>query len=157
MENLMIKPELIKALNNDTRAKAWIAPNLALFSNSERNQDMFLTTYRIRNSYEYLLDKLEVGDEITDEKDMVLIQRLFDMDFYPPRKMSLSDWKNGKDPKVSIKKAYKDRRWKGNRRRKFEVTLELDNGDIYQINPNDIMNKFLNITSSLPSLLQSNL
>ena len=40
MENLMIKTELIKALNNDTRAKAWIAPNLALFSNSERNQDM---------------------------------------------------------------------------------------------------------------------
>jgi hypothetical protein len=118
---------------------------------------MFLTTYRIRNSYEYLLDKLEVGEEITEDKDMVLIQRLFDMDFYPPRKMSLTDWKNGKDPKVSIKKAYKDRRWKGNRRRKFEITLELDNGDIYQINPNDIMNKFLNITSSLPSLLQSNL
>jgi len=157
MENLMIKTELIKALNNDTRAKAWIAPNLALFANSEKNQDMFLTTYRIRNSYEYLLDKLEVGEEITENKDMVLIQRLFDMDFYPPRKMSLTDWKNGKDPKVSIKKAYKDRRWKGNRRRKFEITLELDNGDIYQINPNDIMNKFLNITSSLPSLLQSNL
>ena len=157
MENLMIKTELIKALNNDSRAKAWIAPNLALFTSSEKNQDMFLTTYRIRNAYEHLLDKLCLGQDVTDEKDMVLVQRLFDMDFYPPRKMSLSDWKNGKDPRVSITKAYKDRRWKGNRRRKFEITLELDNGDSYQINPNDIMNKFLNITSSLPSLLHSNL
>jgi hypothetical protein len=157
MENLMTKTKLIKALNNDIRAKAWIAPNLALFTNSEKNDDMFLTTYRIRNSYEYLLNKLEIDQEISEHKDMVLVQRLFDMDFYPPRKMSLSDWKNGRDPRVAIKKAYKDRRWKGNRRRKFEITLELDNGDIYQINPNDVMNKFLNITSSLPSLLQSNL
>jgi len=157
MENLKAIAELANALKNDIRVKSWIAPNQPLFVNSEENSDMFLTTYRIRNSYEILLNKLDLYEEITDEKDMVLINRLFEMDFYPPRKMSLSDWKNGRDPIVRVTKAYKDLRWKGNRRRRYEITLELDNGKKHQINPNNVLNKFLSIRKSLPALADSNL
>lgn len=157
MENLKAITELANALKNDIRVKSWIAPNQPLFVNSEENSDMFLTTYRIRNSYEILLNKLDLHEEISDEKDMVLINRLFEMDFYPPRKMSLSDWKNGRDPIVRVIKAYKDLRWKGNRRRRYEITLELDNGKKHQINPNNVLNKFLSIRKSLPVLSDSNL
>lgn len=157
MENLKAIAELANALKNDIRVKSWIAPNQPLFVNSEENSDMFLTTYRIRNSYEILLNKLDLYEEITDEKDMILINRLFEMDFYPPRKMSLSDWKNGRDPIVRVTKAYKDLRWKGNRRRRYEITLELDNGKKHQINPNNVLNKFLSIRKSLPVLADSNL
>ena len=157
MENLKAITELANALKNDIRVKSWIAPNQPLFINSEENSDMFLTTYRIRNSYEILLNKLDLYEEITEEKDMVLINRLFEMDFYPPRKMSLSDWKNGRDPIVRVTKAYKDLRWKGNRRRRYEITLELDNGKKHQINPNNVLNKFLSIRKSLPALSDSNL
>ena len=157
MENFKSITELANALKTDIRVKSWIAPNQPLFTNSGENSDMFLTTYRIRNSYELLLNKLDLYEDISEEKDMILVSRLFEMDFYPPRKMSLSDWKNGRDPVVKISKAYKDLRWKGNRRRRHEITLELDNGKKYQINPNNVLNKFLSIRESLPMLSGSSL
>lgn len=157
METLANTTEIRNALITDERAKEWIIPNEILFEKSEEHRDMFLTTYRIRNSYEHLLDKLEEGEMVTDTKDMVLIQRLFDMDFYPVRRLSLTDFKNGRSTKVQILNAYKDKRWKGNRRRRFEITLELDNGKIYQINPNEILSKFLNIRRNFDSLISSSL
>lgn len=149
--------EAILALKNDKAVKAWIGPNHVLFKDSTENQDMFLTTYRIRNAYEELLKKLEINEEISDERDMTLIKRFFEMMFYPPRKMSISDWKNGRDPIVKIVKAYKDTRWKGNRRRKHEITLLLDDGKKVQLNPGDILNKFFHIWGNFDSLINSKL
>jgi hypothetical protein len=148
---------LQKALSSDPSVKAWIGANAPLFRNSEKNADLFLTTYRIRNAYEILLNKLTEGEEVTEEKDMILVQRLFDMDFYPPKKLSLSAWKEGKDPHVKILRAYKARRNKGNRRRSHEINLELSDGKTYQINPSDIMNKFFHIKNTIDSLINSNL
>lgn len=151
--------EIRNAIQNDPTSKAWIQENRPLFANSDENSDMFLTTYRIRNAYEELLDRLEMGEYITDQRDMMLVQRLFDMDFYPPRKMNLRDWKDGRDPYVRIVTARKDRRWEGRGRNKrpFEITLELDNGKEYQINPNDIINKFLHIRNTYEQLESSTL
>jgi hypothetical protein len=154
MENLK-KSEIVSALKSDPRVKEWICGNLPLFEKSEENSDLFLTTYRIRNAYEILLNKLNVGEEVKEEKDLILVQRLFDMDFYPPKKLSLSGMVNGVDPRVKIIKAYKAKRNKGNRRRSYEINLELDNGKTYQINPNDVMNKFLNIKRNFENLLNS--
>jgi hypothetical protein len=144
-------------VENDTREKAWIQNNQLLFPNSGEHSDMFLTVYRIRNAYEVLLKKLEVGQTVTEERDLALVNRLFDMDFYPERRMSLSDWKKGRDPRVKILRAYKDDRWKKNHRRPHEITLELDNGKLYQINPNDSVSKFLQIRSTFESLANSDL
>ncbi len=157
METLSQEKRLAYALKNDPRAKAWICPNEPLFSSSLENSDLFLTTYRIRNAYEHLLNRLEEGEEIRDEKDMVLIQRLFDMDFPSPKRLSLSAWKEGKETSVKILKAYKDRRWKASRRRPFEVSLELDNGKRYQINPNEILSRFMHIRRTYDSLVHSTL
>jgi hypothetical protein len=157
MEKREATIEAILALKNDKSAKAWIGPNHILFKDSTENRDMFLTTYRIRNAYEELLNKLEVNDEVTEDKDMTLIKRFFDMMFYPPRKMSISDWKNGRDPIVKIVKAYKDTRWKGNRRRKHEITLLLDDGKKVQLNPGDILNRFFHIWGNFDSLINSKL
>lgn len=143
------------ALKNDPRVKSWIAPNYALFPNSSKNADLFLTTYRIRNAYELLLKKLEVGEEVTEERDMVLVQKYFDMSFYPQRSLSISQWKEGKDPIVRIAKAYKDRRWKGNRRRPHEITLVLSNRKKFQIDPGKIVSQFQYIQRTLPSLVNS--
>ena len=98
MEKREAKIEALLALKNDKSVKAWIGPNHVLFKDSDENRDMFLTTYRIRNAYEELLLKLEVNEEVTEERDLLLIKRFFEMMFYPPRKMSISDWKNGRDP-----------------------------------------------------------
>lgn len=149
--------KLKKALTTDPSVKAWLGPNAPLFKNSEDNSDMFLTTYRIRNAYELLLNKLEEGEEVKEERDMILVQRLFDMDFYPPRKMSLSAWKEGKDPYVKIVRAYKAKRNRGNRRRSHEINLDLSDGKTYQINPSDIMNKFNHIKNHIDSLINSKL
>jgi len=157
MEKREATIEAILALKNDKAVKAWIGPNHVLFKDSGENRDMFLTTYRIRNAYEELLNKLEVGEEITEERDMTLIKRFFEMMFYPPRKMSISDWKNQRDPIVKIVKAYKDTRWKGNRRRKHEITLLLDDGKRIQLNPGDILNKFFHIWGNFDSLINSKL
>lgn len=157
MEKLEMTIEAISALRNDKSAKAWIGPNHILFRESEENRDMFLTTYRIRNAYEELLAKLEINEEVTEERDLVLVKRFFDMMFYPPRKMSISDWKNGRDPIVKIVKAYKDTRWKGNRRRKHEITLILDDGKKLQIHPGDVLNKFFHIWGNFDSLINSKL
>jgi len=148
-----------RAIENDPRAKAWIMENQPLFTQSQDNADMFLTTYRIRNAYEELLNNLEEGEQINEQRDMTLIQRLFDMDFYPPRKMNLSDWKEGRDPYVRIVRAFKDIRWEGRGRNKrpYEITLELDNGKLYQLNPNDIVNKFLHIRNTFNGLTNSDL
>ena len=156
MENLETTLTAIRALRNDKGVKAWLAPNQSLFRESEKHSDMFLTTYRIRNAYEELLNKLEVGEEVKEERDLILIERFFAMTFYPPRKMSLSAWKEGRDPRVRIERAYKDTRLKGNRRRKHEITLLLDDGKTYQINPNDVLNKFLHIRENFVDLLGSN-
>ena len=143
------------ALKNDPRVKSWIAPNYVLFPNSGENADLFLTTYRIRNAYELLLRRLEIGQEVTEEKDMVLVRKYFEMSFYPPKSMSLSEWKDGKDPMVRVVKAYKDRRWKGNRRRPYEITLVLSNGKRFQIDPGKIVSQFQYIQRTLPQLANS--
>jgi hypothetical protein len=144
-------------IENEPRVKAWIQPNQILFPNSVANADMFYTIYRLRNSYEELLAKLEVGETVEDERDLILVNRLFEMDFYPLRRMSLKDWKNGKDPKVKIVRAYKDTKLKRNRRRSHEISLELDNGKIHQIDPNAVISKFLQIRSDFENLVNSDL
>lgn len=146
-----------RALTNDPRAKAWMTANLPLFENSTEHEDMFLTTYRFRNAYEDLLNRLELGERIWDERDRLLVQRWFEMAFYPPRSLSLSQWKNGVDPIVRIEEAFKDRRWRANGKRPFEITLKLDDGKEFQINPNDILVKFLVIKSEFQELLSSDL
>jgi len=69
--------------------------------------------------------------------------------------MSLSEWKDGKDPMVRVVKAYKDRRWKGNRRRPQEITLVLSNGKRFQIDPGKIVSQFQYIQRTLPQLANS--
>ncbi len=157
MEKREAKIKELLALKNDKSVKAWIGPNHVLFKDSDENRDMFLTTYRIRNAYEELLLKLEINEEVTEERDLLLIRRFFEMMFYPPRKMSISDWKNGRDSIVKIVKSYKDVRWKGNRRRKHEITLLLDDGKKIQINPGDVLNKFFHIWGNFDSLINSKL
>lgn len=157
MENQQINSSLNYALQNDPGVKSWIAPNLPLFTRSLENSDMFLTTYRIRNAYELLLKKLGEGEEVREERDILLIQRYFDMCFYPEKSLSLTGWKEGKDPSVKIIKAYKDRRWKGNRRRSHEITLKLNNGKRIQINPGKILSQYLYITRLMPELAASSL
>jgi len=157
MEKLEMTVEAIRALKEDKAVKAWIGPNHILFRESEEYRDMFLTTYRFRNAYEELLRKLAENEEVVDGRDLILVKRFFDMMFYPPRKMSKSDWKNGRDPIVRIVKAYKDKRWKGNRRRKHEISLLLDDGKTIQINPVDVINKFFHIWGNFDSLINSKL
>lgn len=157
MEKNQINCSLNYALQNDPCVKAWIAPNYPLFTQSSEHSDMFLTTYRMRNAYEILLNKLSEGEEVTEEKDLVLIQRYFDMCFHPPMSLSLTAWKEGRDPAVKITKAFKDRRWKGNRRRSHEITLKLNNGKKIQINPGKVISQYLYITRLMPGLAGSSL
>lgn len=151
----MQNKSLNSALQSDPMAKAWICANEPLFINSQENSDIFLTTYRIRNAYEDLLNRLSLNENVQEGKDMVLIKRLFEMSFYPPKSLSLTAWKEGKDDKVRILNASKDRRWKGNRRRPYEITLNLDNGKRYQINPNEILSRFFTIRRNLDTLTSS--
>jgi hypothetical protein len=153
MENL----EISHALENDLKVKSWIAPNEVLFPNSGENSDLFLTTYRIRNAYENLLNNLDEREEVVNERDLLLVNRYFEMCFYPPMSMSLTSWKEGRDPSVKIVKAFKDRRWKGNRRRSHEITLELNDGKKVQIDPGKIISRFLHIKRSFSSLAESSL
>jgi hypothetical protein len=96
-----------------------------------------------------------LNENVQEGKDMVLIERLFEMSFYPPKSLSLTAWKEGKDDKVRILNASKDRRWKGNRRRPYEITINLDNGKRYQINPNEILSRFFAIRRNLDTLTSS--
>ena len=153
MENL----EIAQALGNDPKVKSWIAPNEVLFPNSGENSDLFLTTYRIRNAYEILLNSLGEREEVVNERDLLLVNRYFEMCFYPPMSMSLTAWKEGRDPSVKIVKAFKDRRWKGNRRRSHEITLELNDGKKIQIDPGKTISRFLHIKRSFSSLVESSL
>jgi hypothetical protein len=146
-----------RALETDPSVKAWLGGNHPLFENSTEHADIFLTVHRIRNAYELLLNKLEIGEEVKDEKDMILLQRLFDMSFYPPRKMSLSSWKKGKDPYAKIVKAYKARRIRGHRKRMHEINLLLSDGKTFQVNPVDILNKWFHIKNNFEKLLNSSL
>ena len=155
IEKLDKKLDAILALKDDKEVKPWLYPNEVLFIESTENRDMFLTTYRIRNSYEELLNKLELNEKVTDEKDLILIQRIFDMSFYQPKKLNLSEMKEGKDPVVKILSAYKDDRLKGNKNRKFEITLLLDDRKKYQINLNSIILKFLHVRETFDKLLKS--
>lgn len=157
METAQLKESLRSALENDTRRKAWIAPNQPLFVNSEEYAHMFLTTYRIRNAYEDLLDRLELNESVEEEDDRILVMRYFEMMFYPPRKLSLSQWKDGVDPDVRIVRAYKDNRWKGNSKRPYEISMLLDDGKTVQINPNDVINQYFTIRGSFKDLENSNL
>jgi hypothetical protein len=156
MENLEIQKKLSYALENDPKVKSWIAPNEVLFPNSGENSDLFLTTYRIRNAYEILLKKLQDGEEVKSEKDLVLVNRYFEMCFYPPMSMNLTSWKEGRNPSVKIVKAYKDKRWKGNRRRSHEITLRLSDGKKIQIDPGKIISKFLYTKRMINGLSESN-
>jgi hypothetical protein len=153
MENLEIANELA----NDPRVKSWIAPNEVLFPNSGENSDLFLTTYRIRNAYEILLNNLEEREAISNERDLLLVTRYFEMCFYPPMSMSLTHWKEGRDPSVKIVRAFKDRRWKGNRRRSHEITLNLSDGKKIQIDPGKIISRFLHIKRTFGSLAESSI
>lgn len=153
----MQNSQISKALENDPRVKAWIAPNQILFPNSGENADLFLTTYRMRNAYENLLNILQEGEEVQNERDLLLVSRYFEMCFYPPMSMSIKDWKEGRDPMVKVVKAFKDRRWKGNRRRKHEITLKLSDGQKMQINPGKIISQFLHIKNNLSHLADSSL
>jgi hypothetical protein len=71
--------------------------------------------------------------------------------------MSLKDWKSGRDPRVKIVKAFKDKRWQGNRRRKHEITLKLSDGQKMQINPGKIISQFMYTKNNLSSLADSSL
>lgn len=157
METLYLNSELREALETDPKRKAWIMTNQPLFVNSEEHADMFLTTYRFRNAYEDILDRHELNEDILDERDRILIMRYFEMMFYPPRSLSLTQWKNGGDPTVKIVRAYKDRRWKGNSKRPCEITLVLDDRAVVQLNPNEILSKYFHILNTLEELRNSKL
>ncbi len=157
METTQVKESLRSALENDTRRKAWIAPNQPLFVNSDEYAHMFLTTYRIRNAYEDLLNRLELNESVEEEDDRILVMRWFEMMFYPPKKLSLSQWKDNVDPEVRIVRAYKDTRWKANAKRPFEISLLLDDGNTVQINPNDVLNKYMTLRRDFMTLESSNL
>jgi len=152
-----VTESLRSALQNDPRRKAWMSPNKPLFINSREHNDMFLTTYRIRNAYEDLLDKLELNENVSDERDRILIQRYFEMMFYPPRAMSLRQWKEGKEAEVRIVRAYKDTRQKRHGKRQFEISLLLDDGNIVQINPNEVLNKYMTLRRDFLNLENSSL
>jgi hypothetical protein len=155
METAQVKESLRSALENDPRRKAWIAPNQPLFVNSGEYAHMFLTTYRIRNAYEDLLNSLELDESVMEEDDRILVMRFFEMMFYPPRKLSLTQWKAGVDPEVRIVRAFKDRRWKANSKRPYEISLLLDDGKTVQINPNDVINQYFTIRGSFMELENS--
>jgi hypothetical protein len=157
METAQLNKELSVALKNDTGRKTWIFKNRPLFLNSGEHADMFLTIYRIRNAYEDLLDRYDLGVEISDKRDLILITRYFEMMFYPPRKLNLSQRKNNVDPTVKIVRAYKDKRWKGNNKRPYEITLVLDDRAVVQLNPNEILNKYFHILDTVSELRNSDL
>lgn len=154
MENL-VQESLQQALQNDRGVKAWMTPNLPLFTKSQEFPEMFLTTYRIRNAYEELLDRLREGESVEEEKDMMLVQRWFEMMFYPMKKLSLSQWKDRVEPEILIVRAYKDTRWRKHGKRPHEITLELTDGKKVQINPNDVLSNFMYIRENINSLLES--
>jgi hypothetical protein len=157
METAQLNESLRSALENDPMEKAWLGPNVPLFVNSQEHADMFLTEYRFRNAYEQLLNRLEVGQEVTEERDLILVTRWFDMMFYPQKKLSLSAWKEGVDPVVRIAKAYKDNRNKKHAKRPYEIALELTNGDVIQINPADVLNQYFEIRQQYLNLENSTL
>lgn len=157
MEATQVKESLRSALANDPSEKAWLGPNEALFIHSTEHADMFLTTYRIRNAYEQLLNRLELNEKVTNEKDLILVTRWFEMMFYPQRKLSLSAWKEGVDPEVRIINAYKDTRHKKHAKRPFEITLVLNDGNTLQINPNDVLNQYMIIRRDFYALEDSSL
>jgi hypothetical protein len=118
---------------------------------------MFLTTYRIRNAYEDLLNRLEMHQSVEEEDDKILVMRWFEMMFYPPKKLNLTQWKAGVDPTVRIVRAFKDTRWRASGKRPFEISLLLDDGATVQINPNDVLNKYMTIRRDFLALESSNL
>ena len=157
METAQVTESLRSALQNDPMEKAWLGPNQPLFTKSEEHADMFLTTYRIRNAYEQLLNSLELNESVEEEKDRILVMRWFEMMFYPQRKLSLSAWKDGVDPEVRIVRAFKDTRWKKHAKRPFEISLLLDDGNTVQINPNDVLNQYMTLRRDFLDLENSNL
>jgi len=156
--------EIQALLSSDTREKAWLGPNKIMFKNCQEHQDMFLTEYRMRNAYEILLRKLEVGDEVTEGRDLVLVKRYFDMMFYPAQHLSLSQWKalnegveGVKDPTVTIVRAYKADRIKKNGKRPHEIELELSNGKTCQLSPGDIIYQYRTTRDSIEAIENSRL
>jgi hypothetical protein len=157
METAQLNESLRTALENDPMEKAWLGKNEILFANSEEHADIFLTTYRFRNAYEQLLNRLEVKQEVTEEKDLVLVKRWFDMMFYPEKKLSLSAWKEGVDPEVRIVTAYKEIRNRKHAKRPFEISILLSDGNTVQINPADVLNQYFQIRKNYLSLENSTL
>jgi hypothetical protein len=120
---------------------------------------MFLTFYRFRNAHEELLHKLEVGQEVTEKRDLALVTRLFDMAFYPLKHLSLTQHNLGQDPRARIVKAYKavNEKAKTRTKRPFEITVELTNGKTFQLEINTIISRFMDIKDNFENLMNSSL
>lgn len=164
-EKTMNDIKLVIAMSEDLNRpahldkKKWLGPNFPLFTNSVDNADMFLTFYRFRNAHEELLHKLEVNQEVTEERDLTLVNRLFDMAFYPLKHLSLTQHNLGQDPRAKITKAYKEvnENTKTRTKRPFEITVELSNGKKYQLHVNTIISKFMDIKENFENLMNSTL
>jgi len=157
--------KLVIAMSEDPNRPAhcekrkWLGPNYPLFPNSVENADMFLTFYRFRNAHEELLHKLEVGQEVTEKRDLALVTRLFDMAFYPLKHLSLTQHNLGQDPRARIVKAYKavNEKAKTRTKRPFEITVELTNGKTFQLEINTIISRFMDIKDNFENLMNSSL
>lgn len=138
-------------------ARKWLGPNFPLFPNSEKYEDIFLTFYRFRNAHEELIHKLEENQEVTEDRDLALVNRLFEMSFYPLKHLSLAQHQEGQDPRVRMVRAYKAKNEKKSPKRPFEITVELSDGKTYQLQINYIISRFMDIKENFNSLMDSNL
>lgn len=162
-QNVLDSIRLAAALENDpdrpphaTNAK-WPG-NYPLFPNSKENADMFLTYRRFRNAHEILLHKLEEGQDVTEERDMILVNRIFDMAFYPLKHLSFRQLKDEKNPRVHVVRAFKERnRKRSATKRPFEITVELSDGKEYQLDINKIISRFFDIRDNFNSIMDSSL
>jgi hypothetical protein len=137
--------------------RKWIGPNFPLFPNSEKYDDVFLTFYRFRNAHEELIHKLEENQDVTEDRDLALVNRLFEMSFYPLKHLSLTQHQVGQDPRVRMVRAYKAKNEKSSPKRPFEISVELTNGKTVQLHINDIISRFMDIKENFTSLMDSDL
>jgi len=137
--------------------RKWLGPNFPLFPNSEKYEDIFLTFYRFRNAHEELIYKLEENQEVTEDRDLALVNRLFEMSFYPLKHLSLTQHQEGQDPRVRMVRAYKAKNEKSSPKRPFEISVELSNGKTFQLHINDIISRFMDIKENFSILMDSNL
>ena len=164
-EKTMNDIKLVIAMSEDpdrpahAEKRKWLGPNYPLFTNSVDNADMFLTFYRFRNAHEELLHKLELGQEVTEERDLILVNRLFDMAFYPLKHLSLTQHNLGQNPRVGITKAFKavNENTRTRAKRPFEITVDLTNGKTFQLEINTIISRFMDIKENFENLMNSTL